>query len=155
MNLESWFSNISLFAMLGWVFLILYPRRKPWIFTLTGLIMPALMGIAYAVLFIPNFAGAVGAGAGYNSLTQVKTLFAHDALLLAGWIHYLAFDLAVGSYIAKQSDKIDLSRIIQTPLLLLTFLFGPIGLMAFVGLKFIMKTTDRVIPKFIAAGDEA
>lgn len=117
--------------------------------------MPAIMGIAYAVLFIPSFAEAVGTGAGYNSLAQVKTLFSYDTLLLAGWIHYLAFDLAVGSYIALQSDKIGVSRIIQTPVLLMTFLFGPIGLMAFVGLKFIKSVADKALLKFIAAGDAA
>jgi len=92
--------------------------------------MPALMGIVYAVCFIPSLAGT--SGAGYGSLEQVQALMSNPALLLAGWVHYLAFDLAVGTYIAMRSDQIGLSRIIQIPLLLLTFMLGPIGLMAFV-----------------------
>lgn len=139
MNPEIWFSHISNFAMVGWVILAVYPRRKAWLFQLTGLVMPALMGIAYAVFMLPHFAGT--SGAGYGSLAQVHALFNNPPLLLAGWIHYLAFDLAVGTYIAMKSDEIGLSRILQLPLLFLTLMFGPIGLLAFVLMKSLNKAT--------------
>lgn len=148
MNLDIWFSNMSNFAMAGWLLLALYPRRKAWLFKLTGLAMPALMGVVYAVFFIPNLVRT--SGAGYSSLTQVQALMSNPALLLAGWIHYLAFDLAVGTYIAMRSDKIGLSRIIQIPLLFLTFMFGPIGLMAFV-----ILSTVKTVSTPLFKGDTA
>lgn len=142
MNLEVWFSTTSNFAMAGWLLLAIYPRRKAWVFSLTGLAMPALMGIAYAVLMIPNMADVDGAG--YGSLSQVSALFSNDALLLAGWIHYLAFDLAVGTYIAMKSDDMGLSRIVQLPLLFLALMFGPVGLMAFVFIKSMNKASGLI-----------
>jgi len=148
MNSDNWFSYMSTFAMIGWLLLALYPRRKTWLFRLTGLIMPALMGLAYAVLFIPNLAGT--SGAGYNSLTQVQALMDNPALLLAGWIHYLAFDLAVGTYIAMRCDKVGISRIIQIPILFLTFMFGPIGLLTFVLLINIEKNLDSRLKGVVA-----
>lgn len=137
MNLDLWFSTSSQFAMMGWLLLAVLPRRRKWLFQLTGLIMPALMGVAYAVLILPNFADVEGAG--YGSLAQVRALFSHDALLVAGWIHYLAFDLAIGTYIAKRGDEIGLTRLVQLPLLFLTFMFGPLGLMAFVIIQAIQR----------------
>ncbi|MEP3654429.1 MAG: ABA4-like family protein [Litorimonas sp.] len=153
MDLGFWFSNMSNFAMIGWLFLAFYPRRKAWLFKLTGLIMPALMGIVYAAFFIPNLVGTPGAG--YNSLEQVQALMSNPALLLAGWIHYLAFDLAVGTYIAKQSDKIGLARIIQIPVLFLTFMFGPIGLMTFVLIKSTRKISEPIFGNLIKKGETA
>lgn len=153
MNPEIWFSYMGNFAIVGWVLLAVYPQRKAWLFQITGLIMPALMGVVYAVFMLPHLAGT--SGAGYGSLAQVHALFNNPPLLLAGWIHYLAFDLAVGTYIAMQSDKIGLSRIIQIPLLFLTFMFGPIGLMAFVIIKFCKKASEAVFNKAIIKGETA
>ena len=47
--------------------------------------------------------------------------------MLAGWLHYLAFDLLIGIDIARRSDRLGLSRLLQAPLLLTTFMFGPLG----------------------------
>jgi hypothetical protein len=52
-------------------------------------------------------------------------------VLLAGWIHYLAFDLFVGRWIASEADKMGISRLIQGPILFGTFMFGPLGLLVF------------------------
>ena len=56
-------------------------------------------------------------------------------MLLAGWVHYLAFDLFIGGWIAVEADKIGLNRIVQAPILLATFMLGPIGLAIFLTIK--------------------
>jgi len=58
----------------------------------------------------------------------VRTLFASDAGVTIGWTHYLAFDLFVGIWIARDGDDKYVSRFIQAPILLATFLAGPLGL---------------------------
>jgi hypothetical protein len=50
---------------------------------------------------------------------------------LAGWVHYLAFDLFVGAWIARTTVQSQLSRLVLVPILPLTFLFGPAGFVAF------------------------
>ncbi|MEM9315304.1 MAG: abscisic acid-deficient protein Aba4 family protein, partial [Pseudomonadota bacterium] len=55
--------------------------------------------------------------------------------LLAGWIHYLAFDLFVGAWIATEADRLGLSRLLQAPLLVATFMFGPVGLALFLVMR--------------------
>ena len=56
-------------------------------------------------------------------------------MLLAGWVHYLAFDLFIGAWIAKKADEIGLSRLLQGPILIATFLFGPVGLVMFLSIR--------------------
>src|SRR5690606_6474254 len=79
-----------------------------------------------------HFAGAEG---GYSSLAAVGTLFASEPVRLAGWVHYLAFDLFVGAWIAERADDAGISRIIQAPSLAATFLFGPVGLLVYLMLE--------------------
>jgi len=64
----------------------------------------------------------------FSSIEGVRAIFASDAGLTIGWVHYLAFDLFVGIWIARDGDDKVISRFIQAPILLLTFLAGPLGL---------------------------
>ena len=68
---------------------------------------------------------------GHQPLANVKLLFTSDWAALAGWVHYLAFDLLVGSWIAREVMQRGQPRLLLVPLLPLTFMFGPAGFLAF------------------------
>lgn len=128
LDFERMFSVASTAAMVGWVVLIFLPR---WPIGL-ALIRYGLIGalsLAYAVLAFVYFFRVEGGG--FGSIQEVRALFMSDPVLLLGWIHYLAFDLFVGLWIAESADKAAISRLLQAPLLLLTFMFGPIGLLVY------------------------
>jgi hypothetical protein len=75
----------------------------------------------------------------------VRQLFANDWALLAGWMHwmhYLAFDLFVGAWIAAETERANLSRLVLIPVLPLTFLFGPTGLLLFHVIRLIHRRGD-------------
>jgi len=129
---EQLFAFSSQAAFYGWIILILLPRRFKLVFYIPQYLIPAGLGLLYAALILKYFFIEPG---GFNSISSVRTLFAHDHLLLAGWIHYLAFDLFIGSWIARQSDAIGISRLIQAPILLATFMFGPLGLILFLSMR--------------------
>ena len=93
-------------------------------------VLPGAIAVAYTVLVLIYFARIEGGG--FNSLAQVKALLGTEPTLLAGWIHYLAFDLFVGTWIAERADALGISRLLQVPILALTFLFGPIGYLVWV-----------------------
>jgi hypothetical protein len=139
MDLEGIFSVANTTALAGWVALIALPR---WRQLLTGLryVVPAVLSAAYTVLFLLFFFKVEGGG--FGSLAQVKALLSSDPVLLGGWIHYLAFDLFVGTHIAEQSDRRGIHRLIQAPLLFVTFMAGPVGfLIAAVSLAMIRPAT--------------
>ena len=121
--------------MLGWLILILLPRRWGWLVRIPALFIPLILSIVYSFLIARYFFSAEG---GFDTLTNVQQLFTHPGAALAGWVHYLAFDLFVGGVIAKQADDIGLSRLIQAPVLAATFMFGPFGFLLFMIIKPIM-----------------
>lgn len=126
MNFDAMFSAASTAALAGWVLLIVLPRWPALITALRfGLI--GLLSLAYASLIFVFFFRAEGGG--FNSITEVRALFMNNGALLAGWIHYLAFDLFVGIWIAERSDAAGVNRLLQAPILLATFMFGPLGLL--------------------------
>ena len=135
MSFEQLFSSASLLAMLGWVVLVFLPRRWAWLNLIPSLVIPLILSLVYSFLIARYFFAADG---GFDSLANVQLLFTYPSAALAGWVHYLAFDLFVGGVVAKHADEIGLSRLIQAPILLLTFWFGPFGYLLFVLIKTVM-----------------
>ncbi len=121
------FSWLNTLAMLGWALLIIAPKRWQWLLITAGIAIPTIIGLVYGGLMFTHFASTEGAG--YGSLIQVKALMANESLLVAGWAHYLCFDLVIGTLIAIEGDKRSIHRLIQIPMLLATFMFGPVGLL--------------------------
>lgn len=117
-------------ALCGWLVLVFaVVRKNDWLRDhLAGFWWPIALGLLYAAIVVSTFGQADG---GFDSLAHVKRLFASDWALLAGWIHYLAFDLFIGAWIARDAATKGLSRWWLLPIWPATFLFGPIGLLAF------------------------
>ena len=124
------FSLANMLALLGWLILAagVILRRPVLRDRVAGLIVPGVLSAGYTLIIIFAMPGADG---GFGSLEGVASLFASPWLLLAGWAHYLAFDLFVGAWIARRTEAVGLPRGILIPLLPLTFLLGPAGFLAF------------------------
>lgn len=140
MNADSVFSMVNALALLAWVALAVAPRVR-WVAGLvTGLIVPALLAGAYVGLIATQWGGP----GGFGSLTGVAQLFANPWMLLAGWIHYLAFDLIVGTWEATDARQRGVPHLLLVPCLLLTFMFGPAGWLLY---QVVRRTTGRpVVP---------
>jgi hypothetical protein len=118
------FSHAGTAAMAGWALLILGPRRHAWVNAIPLWIIPAGLSAVYAALVLSRFSGA---GGGFDSLENVAILMSDRWALLAGWVHYLAFDLFVGAVMAARMDRAGVGRVVQAPILLSTFMLGPLG----------------------------
>jgi hypothetical protein len=118
------FSHASTAAMVGWALLILGPRRFIWFNAVPLWIIPAGLSMVYAVIVLSRFAGVDG---GFDSLASVALLMSDDWALLGGWVHFLAFDLFVGTVMAARMDRANVGRVVQAPILLAIFMFGPFG----------------------------
>lgn len=126
--LDALFQVANACALAAWVALIALPRTRALRLAIGGGAIGA-MCVLYAVLIPMHFLDVPGGG--FGSLPAVQRLFESPAVALAGWLHFLAFDLFVGLWIAKRADEIGVSRWLQAPVLATTFMFGPIGLLAF------------------------
>ena len=124
MDWSTIFSAMSSAAMVGWLVLILAPRRWQALGLLPRYGVPGAIAVVYVALIGAHFAAS---GGGFGSIAEVRRLFESDPVLLAGWGHYLAFDLLIGVMLADRMDRAGVTRLLQAPVLLTTFLFGPAG----------------------------
>jgi hypothetical protein len=128
---DAWFSMVNLLALIAWVGLIALPR---WPALLSGVLYlgVGLLCLIYAVGLIGVVSGLIpnpdGGGADFFSIGGVRAIFGSDAGVTIGWTHYLAFDLFVGLWIARDGDAKNISRLIQAPVLFATLMAGPLGL---------------------------
>ncbi|PRY89783.1 ABA4-like family protein [Mongoliibacter ruber] len=128
MPLETVFSIVSSIALISWILLfIFYSQNWVYTFLFSGVLL--ILALTYLNFIIQGMSGTEEGG--FNSLAEVRALFGSDQALLAGWIHYLAFDLFVGMWIAKDGWKNDINRWMLLPCLLLTFMLGPVGLLTY------------------------
>ena len=132
MNADTLFSLSGAVAMAGWLCLLASPFIPRLADRMAGLVVPALLAVAYAGLVLAFWSSAKG---GFDSLDNVAALFQTRELLLAGWIHYLAFDLFVGAWIARTARQTGVPFWLVVPCLALTFLFGPAGFLAFLAIR--------------------
>ena len=121
---ETCFAIANTAALAAWLALVLLPRWR-WLLAGLRLAVPLVLAVAYTVLVLVYFFRVEGGG--FGTLAEVQRLFASEPVALAGWLHYLAFDLLVGLWIAERQDSAGTSRLLQAPILLATFLFGPVG----------------------------
>ncbi|MDG5748840.1 ABA4-like family protein [Qipengyuania sp. XHP0207] len=128
---ETLFGIANTLALIMWAALILLPRW-PALLAAVLYLGVGLLCLTYAVCVIGLVSGVIPGGgeggADFTTLEGVAAIFATDAGVTVGWIHYLAFDLFVGLWIARDADTKAFSRFAQAPILLATFLAGPLGL---------------------------
>jgi hypothetical protein len=141
MTPDNLFQACGTAAMLGWLILISTPAwparyRERWPRLIGAVAIPLLIAMLYTVLILTHWAGHPG---GFNSLDSVMLLFTSRWLVLAGWIHYLAFDLFIGGWELADSRERGIPHLLMIPVLLLTFFFGPIGFLVYWALRSLFK----------------
>ena len=128
MSVEQVFSLAGALAGVGWLLLVVVPKR-PLSVHVAGVFIPLILAAIYLYFIATNLKGADG---GFGSLADVAKLFSKPELLLAGWIHYLCFDLFIGAWELRDSQMHGIPHLVVIPCLLMTFMLGPIGLLFYI-----------------------
>ena len=132
MSAEQVFSITNTIAVLCWILLAVLPGRR-WVTDIvTGKAAPALFAVIYIGIIVATFGRGEGS---FGSLAGVATLFSNPWLLLAGWLHYLAFDLLIGTWEARDARARKLPHLLLVPCLFLTLMFGPLGWLLYMGVR--------------------
>jgi hypothetical protein len=132
MDVNLLFASANLLALAGWALLLASPLIPTLADRLAGFALPLLLSVAYAGLVLAFWTRAEG---GFGSLDDVARLFRTPQLLLAGWLHYLAFDLFVGAWEVRTARRDGIPFPFIIPCLALTFLFGPAGYLLFTAVR--------------------
>ena len=132
------FANIYLWTNFGilpfWLMLIIIPNSKFTQFFVNSIILPLILSAAYIytiyqtiLLDEPIF----DVFKLYLGLDNLYTIFATESFLLVFWLHLLALNLFLGSWISRDGVKYNMSRgLVFTPLILVYFT-GPLGLVLY------------------------
>jgi hypothetical protein len=132
MSPDSLFQTGNTLALLGWLVLLASPFAPRLADAIGSYAIPLVLSVAYTGLILAFWSGAEG---GFGSLDDVAALFSTRELLLAGWLHYLAFDLFVGAWIVRTARAAAVPFWLVAPCLAGTFLFGPAGYLAFIAIR--------------------
>lgn len=140
MTPEQVFSLANLTAAIAWIALVILPRQRWVTGIVTSVVVPALFALVYIVIIATTFGRTPG---GFSTLAGVAALFSHPWLLLAGWIHYLAFDLLIGTWEARDARERGVPHLLLVPCLFLTFMFGPAGWLLYMAVRLTKSSQMR------------
>lgn len=128
MDAEGWFKLLNRCDLVFWLLLAFFPRQSK----VTHVVAPVggvcMLGVAYIICLAQ---GLKGGSPDFGSLASIRDLFQTDATLLAGWVHYLAFDLFVGCWITRDAVANGVHHAAVLPSLFFTLMFGPVGYLAY------------------------
>jgi len=133
MTLEALFTLCNTAVLPAWLLLAVAPGWKWTQHIVHSAWIPLVFGGVYASLLTTS--GDAPEGAGFGSLQGVMLLFSDPRAALAGWIHYLAFDLFVGAWEVRDARRLDLAHWTVVPCLALTLMAGPLGLLLYLALR--------------------
>ena len=136
MSAETLFLICNNGVLPAWLLLAVAPG---WIWTqrlVHSAFIPILLGLVYGWAFLSS-TGAPGAseGANFFTLPGVMQFFSVESAALAGWVHYLVFDLFVGAWEVRDSRRLGIHQLAVVPCLVFTLMLGPLGLLAYLGLR--------------------
>ena len=131
------FAIVNPTALVMWIMMVFLPKWKGTKFLLDYKVVPILLSVVYVIYIAKSL--IAGGMMDFGSLASVKELFTVDNAVLAGWVHYLAFDLIVGMWILEQNKKANIHHLLIVPCLLGTFMFGPVGFLLFILIQSIKK----------------
>jgi hypothetical protein len=119
-----------------WALLVIAPK-SPWTrWIVHSPLVPVLFALVYIWAFIGDTAGAPGGS--FFTLAGVMNLFASPWIALAGWLHYLVFDLFIGAWEARDAERRSVPRFLVVPCLLVTLVVGPVGLGLYLLLRMLL-----------------
>lgn len=131
------FSIAGMITMPMWILMILLPKWSVTKFLMNFKIIPLVLSLVYALYIFKAL--TIGGMMDFGSLKSVMNLFTEENAVLAGWVHYLAFDLLIGMWMIKQNEESKIHQLIMIPCLFGTFMFGPLGFLVFMIIKTIKE----------------
>jgi hypothetical protein len=131
MTADQLFSILNLITMAAWLPLVFVPRLR-WASTVVPVVIPSVLAVVYVALAVVSLPESDG---GFSSLAGVRALFDSPWALLAGWTHYLAFDLFIGGWEVRDAQLRGIAHLLLVPALILTFFFGPGGLLLYLAMR--------------------
>ena len=132
------FNNIFLCTTFGiipfWLMIIIIPNSKFTSFFVNSIILPLILSTVYVYVLYQTFLldePFISIFELYSSLDGLYTVFSSETFLLVFWLHFLALNIFLGSWISRDGLKHNMPRGLVSVPLILVYLFGPLCLLLY------------------------
>lgn len=134
---DTMFKLVNYGVLPFWALLVFLPHLKITDWLVHSVFAPIVLGMVYAwLLASATFAGpGLPEGASFSSLEGVMKAFTVKEAVVAGWAHYIVFDLFIGAWEARDAQRLGMNHFVLIPCLLLTLLIGPVGLLLYLMIR--------------------
>ncbi|MET0214882.1 MAG: ABA4-like family protein, partial [Vicinamibacterales bacterium] len=126
--------QLASLAIVGWIPLIFFPTWRGTRRLAESAFFPIYIAVLYA-FGVGALLMQVGPGfiADFGTAEGVARLLARQEIAWIAWLHILAFDQVIGLIIYRENMRRRyVPMLVQSALLFLTLMFGPLGYLAFV-----------------------
>jgi len=130
-NIYSW-ANLALIPF--WLMLIIIPSSKFTQFFINSIILPLILSVAYVYIIYQTILldePIFDVFKLYLGIDNLYTLFATESFLLVFWLHFLALNIFVGSWMSRDGVKYSMPRKLVIFPLILVYFTGPPGLVLY------------------------
>jgi hypothetical protein len=145
MSAETIYSLCNTLVLPAWLLLIVAPRWQWTLGVICAGVVPLALALVYASLMFVHLP-RLPEGGGIGSLDALLLAFGNPYVLTAGWIHYLAFDLFIGCWELRDSQRHGIAHWLVVPCLVLTFALGPVGLGLYLVLRSVRIRRFEIYP---------
>lgn len=142
MNPDTVFTIANISVIPAWILLAVLPRHPITQNLVHALWIPCLLAGFYIWAFATGEPAQEGGG--FGSLAALQILFQSKTALLAGWIHYLAFDLFIGAWQVRDARRHNINHWLVVPCLFFTLMAGPVGLLMYLLLRLALRKTTTL-----------
>jgi hypothetical protein len=147
MPLEILFKGANFAVLPFWLLLVVAPRWRGTQLLVHGPAVVLLLTPIYAYMLFGY--GPSTQKVDITTLYGVMSAFTAPHIVVAGWIHYLIFDLFIGAWEARDALRLNIPHVLVIPCLLATLFVGPVGLLIYVAMRFIARRViqyDEIVP---------
>jgi Domain of unknown function (DUF4281) len=123
---ENLFQFFNTFILLPWALMFFLPNWKLTQSLTNNFAVPLFYAVAYSVLII-SLLVQNGDSLDFMSLEGIMRMFGSKEAVLVGWIHYLCFDLFVGTWAFQDAQKHKIPHLLLCLCLVFMFVLAPLG----------------------------
>jgi hypothetical protein len=131
MDAQTALNLINASVLPAWALLIFAPRWRWTKKIVQSGLYPVGLGLTYFGLLVATLMSGTGGDVDFTTIDGIAAIFDHPLGILTGWAHFLAFDLFVGMWEARDAERRRISHWLVAPCLFFTFMAGPFGLLLY------------------------
>jgi hypothetical protein len=129
-----------------WLVLIIVPKWRVTRFLANNAVFPIYLAALYVIGIIITIAGSgLGFVHNFGSVEGVTNLLSQPNFAILVWLHILCFDQTIGHYVFKDNMEHRYLPIpVQSIILFLILMFGPLGFLCYLILRKILKKEKKI-----------